>query len=75
VILVMHGLALVGHRVRVARIAARPTAVALERAKGDPWVLAVVATQARARLTAEITIPRSWPSVAVVEERVQVERP
>jgi hypothetical protein len=41
----------------------------------DPWVLAVVATRASVRLTAEITLPRSWPPVAVVEEWVQVERP
>jgi hypothetical protein len=41
----------------------------------DPWVLAVVATPMSVRLTAEITLPRSWPSVAVVEEWVQVERP
>jgi hypothetical protein len=40
-----------------------------------PWVLAVVATPMSVRLTAEITLPRSWPSVAVVEEWVQVERP
>jgi hypothetical protein len=35
----------------------------------------VVATPMSVRLTAEITLPRSWPSVAVVEEWVQVERP